>query len=123
MKDNTPNKSYSTVLTLVLACIFIFLVYENTYWLYAGLSIGVSSVFSTFVAAKIDFLWMKLSFVLSKIVPNILLSIIYFLCLVPIAFLSRMFAKKDTLMLKNKSNSLFVNVNENYDHAFFEKPW
>jgi hypothetical protein len=66
---------------------------------------------------------MKLSFVLSKIIPNILLSIVYFLCLVPIAFLSRLFAKKDVLILKNKSNSLFVNVNENFDKTFFEKPW
>ncbi|NBR14671.1 MAG: hypothetical protein EBQ94_12190 [Flavobacteriales bacterium] len=123
MKDNTPNKSYSTVLTLVLACIFIFLVNENTYWLYAGLSIGVSSVFSMFVASKIDFIWMKLSFVLSKIVPNILLAIVYFLCLVPIAILSRMFAKKDMMMLKNKSNSLFVNTTENFDKTYFEKPW
>ncbi len=123
MKGNAINTSYLTVLTLVLACVFIFLVSENSFWLYSGIAIGVPSVFSSFFASRIDFLWMNFSFVLSKIVPNILLTIVYYLLLVPIAILSRMFTKKDILMLKNKSNSLFMNVNENYDKTYFEKPW
>jgi len=123
VKENNLNSSYSTVLTLVLACIFIFIFSKNNYWLYAGIAIGVPSVFSSFFATKIDYIWMKLSFVLSKIVPNIILTFVYFIFLVPIAFLSRIFAKKDVLMLKNKSNSLFVNVDENYDKTYFEKPW
>lgn len=123
MKGNKLNKSYSTILTLVLASVFAFIYSRNNYWLYAGISIGVTSVLSSFIAIKIDQFWMSFSSVLSKIMPNILLTIVYFLCLVPIAFLSRIFVKKTPLFLKNNCDSLFVKSTEKFDSSFFEKPW
>lgn len=123
MGENKHHNSYSSVLTLVLACVLVFIVSQEIRWLYVGIALGIPSIFSRFVANKIDFIWMKLSFVLGKIVPNIILIVVYFTCLIPIAFLHRLIANNDELKLKNKDNSLFVNVSEKYDKSYFEKPW
>ena len=66
---------------------------------------------------------MKLSWLLSLIVPNIILSIIFFLFLFPIALLSRMTKKEDQLRLKNIYQSTFKEVNKTFDKKSFENPW
>jgi len=66
---------------------------------------------------------MKLAWVLSLIIPNILLSSIFFLFLFPIALLSRLFGKKDPLMLKNPEKSVFRNQEKKFDKSSFENPW
>lgn len=68
-------------------------------------------------------LWNKLAWVLSFIVPNILLSLIYFLFLFPIALLSKLFGNKDPLALRNKPDSTFKTSNKAFDASSFDKPW
>jgi hypothetical protein len=88
-----------------------------------AIAVGLAGVFSNYLSTKIDFLWMKLTWFLSLIVPNVLLSIIFFLLLFPIALLARMFGKNDPLNLKNKNDSNFKNSNSQLDKDSFEKPW
>ncbi len=85
--------------------------------------VGALGLVSGYLAKKIDFLWMKLAWLLSLIVPNILLSVIFYLFLTPIAFLSRAFGDKNPLSLKNTKDSLFKESNKEFDKASFEKPW
>jgi hypothetical protein len=56
-------------------------------------------------------------------VPNILLSLVFFVFLTPIAFFSRIFGEKNPLSIKNTSSSLFKNYENKTDKASFEKPW
>jgi hypothetical protein len=109
VEKEKQNRVYQTILTLVLASLIAFYFTTNTIWFYLAFSIGSLSLISSCVAEKIYFGWMQLSLVISKIMPTILLSVIYYLFLVPIALLSRVFGEKDNLLLKNKSDSLFVN--------------
>jgi hypothetical protein len=87
------------------------------------LVVGLAGVFSTYLSRKIDFIWMKLSWLLSLIVPNILLTIIFYLLLFPIALLSRIFGQKDPLNLNNTKDSYFKNSDRQLDKASFEKLW
>jgi hypothetical protein len=71
----------------------------------------------------IDKIWFKISFILSLIIPNILLGSIFYLILFPIALLSRLFGNKDPLNLKNSLKTLFINKNTNFKAKSFEQPW
>ena len=75
------------------------------------------------LSKMIDFVWMKLTFVLSLIVPNILLSIIFYLFLFPVSLFSKLFSNKDPLKLKNPNQSVFKTVNKEFDPNTFENPW
>ncbi len=66
---------------------------------------------------------MKLAEGLSFIVPNILLSLVFFFILTPIAWASRLFKDRDPLDLKNEKDSFFQDRNTSFDPSSFERPW
>ena len=101
----------------------VFLISKWHWAIYVSLVIGLAGAFSDYLSTKIDFVWMKLAWVLNKIIPNILLGAIFYIFLVPIATLSKLFGKSDPLNLKNKNASTFKNSNKNFEKATFEKMW
>lgn len=112
-----------TILTIIVG--FLILSYiANLQWpLIVCIVIGVLGLFSNHIAIKINFFWMKLTWLLSKIIPNLILSLIFFLFLTPIALLSKIFTRKQPLILKKPSTSLFVTVNKRFKKSGFENPW
>lgn len=86
-----------------------------------AVAVGLIGVFSRFLSEQIDWVWTKLAWILSLIVPNIILTIIFYLFLFPIALLSRVFGKKDPLMLKNQPTSVFRDVEKEFDKVSFER--
>lgn len=116
-KDN----AFRTVLTITVGFIVIFLVTKMKWALMVALGVGLTGVLSTYLSEKIDFVWTKLAWLLSLIVPNIILSIIFFFFLFPVALLSRLFGKKDPLHFRNKSTSMFVDSSRTFDENYFER--
>lgn len=118
------KKDQSRVVILVISMGFL-VIYLKFHWQWSvlvSLIVGLIGIFSTYLSKQIEWLWAKLSQVLSYIVPNILLSLVFFIFLLPIALLSRLF-KKDPLMLSNSYKSYFVDVNKTMDKKAFEKIW
>lgn len=121
MAAPTKTTPFRTVLTISVGFIVVFLVTKMKWALMVSFGVGLVGVFSTFLSEQIDFVWGKLTWVLSLIVPNIILSIIFYLFLFPIALLSKAFGKKDPMMLKNKSTSVFRSVEKQFDARSFER--
>lgn len=115
------SNSYKTVLTIVIGFGIVFLITQNKYFLYVALGVGLLGLISSFIAKQIENLWSLLTKVLSYIVPNILLSIVFYLFLFPIALLSRLFSKKDPLKLKKSADSTFVEEERVFEKASFEQ--
>jgi hypothetical protein len=122
MKPLKSNPA-KTVLTITLGFLVIFLVTKQNWALLTSLLVGFSGLISTYLASKIEFLWFKLAWLLSKIVPNILLGLVFYLFLFPMALLSRLFGQKDPMHLKNKYPSLFKDVNKTFSPETFDNPW
>ncbi len=112
-----------TVLAISVGFTVIFLITNLKWLIIVSLIIGVTGLFSTYLSKKIDYLWMKLTWLLSLIIPNILLGAVFFFVLFPISFLSKLFRKKDQLMLSNKLKSTYIVSNKSFDKRSFEKPW
>lgn len=123
MKKNSKTNPAKTVLTISTGFVLVFLVTKLKWALSVSLILGIAGVSSDYLSKKIDFLWMKLSWLLSLIVPSILLGIIFYLFLFPISILSRLFGKKDPLKLRNSSDSVFITLDKEFDKASLEKPW
>jgi len=120
---NTKTNPTKTVLIITIGFLLVYLVSKWHWAIYVSLVIGLAGAFSDYLSKKIDFLWMKLAWVLNLIVPNILLGIIFYIFLVPISLLSKLFSKSDPLTLKNKTGSIFKTSNKSFDKASFEKTW
>lgn len=120
---NDEIEQYKTILIIVVGMIVIHTLTDLKWALYIALIIGLSGAFSNYLARKINFIWLKIGMVLSYIVPNILLTIIFYLFLTPIALLSRLFGEKNQLNLKNLDSSIFKVRNSSFSKESFEKPW
>jgi len=112
-----------TVLTISMGFLLIYIA-KGWHWaLVVSFIIGITGILSVYLSRQIDFLWMKLSKVLSMIVPNILLGVIFYVFLFPIAFISRLFGKKDSLRLKNNQASTYEVLEKSFTKESFEHPW
>ena len=123
---NTNKIKTNPVKTVLVITVGVQIIYFTTLWepaLLISLILGLIGVISKYLAIKIDFLWMKLTWVLSLIIPNLLLSIIYYMILSPIALLSRLFSKRNELFLKNTISSTFKNYNKTFNRESFQNPW
>lgn len=119
-QSQNPSK---TVLVITVGFLVLYLISKQNVFLYIALGVGILGALSSFLAEKIDWIWSKLGWVLSFIVPNIIMTIIFYLVLTPTAFLSRIFGKSDVMDLKNTNESLWKSKNTTYSRESFEKPW
>ena len=121
MKKQKSNPT-KTVLVLMLAFLIIYLFTKYNWAIYTSIGLGIIGAFFSFLTKIIDSLWMKLAWVLSLIIPKIILSIIFYLILTPIAFIAKFF-REDDLLLHNKHDSCFKDVNKTFSPQDLTKPW
>ena len=119
----TKSNATKTVLIISVGFGVIFFVFDLRWTLHTSLIVGFLGLISNKISTFIDFLWMKLAKILSFIVPNILLSIIFYLFLFPIATLSKVFGSNRTLRIKNRADTLWVDKNKQIERVSFEKMW
>ena len=115
-----------TILTITVGFIVVFLITKTQVFLTIALVVGLIGMFSTFLSEKINFLWMKLTQLLSLIVPNILLSVVFYLFLFPMALLSRVFGKKNEAFSPIPGlveGSMFEETNKEFTKESFENIW
>ena len=118
---STVQSPFRTVLTISVGFIVIFLVSHQNWALYVAVTVGLIGVFSTFLSQQIDAVWTKLSWVLSLIVPRVVLALIFYFFLFPISLLARVFRKNDPMSLKNNRTSLFVDAKKTFEPKSFER--
>jgi hypothetical protein len=138
------DTSTETMLVLAAASLVFYLFYTKDWFLYSGLGIApekaadfaprhifiyvalglaLSGLFIKPLARLIDWLWMKLAALIGLVMPKLILSLIFYLLLFPIALLSRL-SSKDPLSLRGKAKkSLFTDLGRSYRASDMEKMW
>ena len=119
IKSNPPL----TILTIVFGLLLLNLFFEEQVIFYLCLFLSGIGVFSLLLSKLIEKIWFNISIILSQIIPNILLTIIFFLILTPLALFSRLFKSKTEFISKNDKPSTFKNQNKIFDKNSFERGW
>lgn len=122
MKKLKSNPS-KTVLVITVGFLVLYLIFGNKYFLNVGIVVGILGVLSEWVSQKIEWFWFKLTYILSLIIPNVLLGVIFYLILTPIAFFAGLAQKTDTLQIKKPGISSFSTVNKKYSPSDLKNPW
>ncbi len=126
------ERELETILTICIGLVVIFLVSERQ--LLAGthkkalltvaILLGAIGLFSKVLTTYVAAAWMKLSEVLGLIMPKIILSIVFFFFLFPVALLMRLFSKTNLLQLKKeKGDSYYFTRNHKYTAKDLEQIW
>ena len=116
------QKSLETILVLVAALLVFYFIFDLPLLLKIALVLAAIGIFIPFVAKKIHWAWMKLAHVLGYIMSRVLLTVIYFIFLVPLAFFSKL-AGKNNVQLKAGQKSYFKDRNFRYDKESLENVW
>ena len=102
---NKNTNPYLTIVTIIFGLLFINYFIDSKYIYYICIMISLGSIVSYKIAKFIENVWLKFSFILSKIVPNILLTTIFIFLLTPLAILSRIFKAKTNFISSNTKNT------------------
>ena len=114
---------YKSTLTIVIGFILMSNYFNFKPLFILGIVIGLIAIFSEKVNDKIIWTWNKLAEILGLIMPNVLLSIVFYLFLTPLAWLNRIDRKKNPLQLRNNSDSMFITKRKVFSKVSLEKIW
>ena len=118
MKD----KHLGTILVFVMVLLILFLIYENVKLIYAALALGAIAILIPALSRKIHDVWMKFAELLGFVMNKVILGIVFFIFLLPIAMLSKLF-RKNPLKVKRQTGSYFNDRNFTYTKKSLEQLW
>ena len=121
-KMEKQNKS-QVILSIVVGFLVLFAIFKAPWLLWISLVIGVLGLLSDAFAGLVTKGWLKFAEILGRINGSILLTIIFFIFLTPIAFLMRIFKKGDELSLKKPQGSNYAERNHLYTGKDLENIW
>ena len=111
---------------LALACVVVALLTRSVYALYGAAVLLCVGLFVKGVAAGIATAWLRFSEILAVVCTRVVLTIVFFLLLTPIACLFRL-CHKNVLQLKkardSKDKTYFKNRDYLYRRSDLENPW
>jgi hypothetical protein len=122
------TEKYKSLLVIVTGFAVLYFILQlkpaGKYFLYASLLVGLLGIFVPFAGDWIVKGWHKLAEVLGWINSRILLSVIFFIFLTPMAIIYRLVAGKNLLQLKKPTTgSLYEERNYTYTGKDLEEPW
>ena len=121
----TESEKVKAQLVIVTGLVVLYFVFKSqyVYFLFAAAGIGVISLAIPVAGNFIVKIWYKMAEVLGAINGRILLSLVFFLILLPVALLARL-GKKNPLALKREAkDSVFVERNHKYSAKDLEHVW
>ena len=121
-KMEKQNKS-QVILSIVVGFLVLFAIFKAPWLLWVSLVVGVLGLLSDTFAGLVTKVWLKFAEVLGRINGSILLTLIFFIFLTPIAFLMRVIKKGDELSLKKPEGSNYTERNHQYRAKDLENIW
>jgi hypothetical protein len=115
--------NYKSTLTIVIGFILLSNYFHLRPLLILAIAIGIISLFSEKANEKIIWAWNKLTEILGLIMPNVLLTLVFYLFLTPLALLNRINKNKNPLQLKNITNSTYITNRKQFSKESLEKTW
>lgn len=125
MEKSKINEALLVIMTALLVLYLIGWISHGAgkpVFLYLAGGVGISGIFLRPFGRIIALAWYKLAELLNWIMSRILLTIVYVLMLVPVAFLSRI-SKKDRLRLRRRNDSMWLQREHRYTGDDLDKLW
>lgn len=123
----TRTKQLETILTLSVAPVVFYLLGHRQHpaLLWIALGMGAVGLTSTYLTAKISWAWYKLGELMGMVTGKVILVIVFFVFLLPIALLSRVFSKGSGALQLHKTSgpSYFIIRNHRYTSADLKNVW
>lgn len=118
----TDPETAKTQLVIVTGLLFLAAVFDDEDVAYIALAVGLLCVAIKPVGDRIVWGWYKLAELLSKVMNPLILGIVYFSFITPIALLFRLFGN-DPLALKEQKGSIYDIRDHTFKKEDLVNPW
>ena len=119
----TEKKDLEAQLVIVVGFLALSYAFDQIILGQLAMVLGLVFILSKRLSKGVLWLWWKLAHMLGWINTRILLGLVFYVFLFPIALLSRLFTK-DPLSLKwRKTGSAYILRNHTYSGADLDNPW
>ncbi|MEY2895553.1 MAG: hypothetical protein RIS42_1272 [Bacteroidota bacterium] len=120
---NKQNPS-QTILSIVVGLVAFSLLFHVNLLAQIAFGVGLFALLSDRFAEFVSSLWLKFAQLLGRVNGYVLLTIIFFVFLTPIALLMRLIQKADNLKLKPQSgDSIYETRNHTYEAKDLTNIW
>ena len=119
------DQAKDTGMAMVLICLIIGFFSGNDLWYKIAIPVLVLNMIVPKIYCPVGVVWLGLSHLLGTVVSRILLSIIFFVLVLPVGLLRRLLAK-DSLQLRKfgkGTDSVMMTRDHTYEPADIEKPY
>ncbi|MBK9177645.1 MAG: hypothetical protein IPM46_15210 [Flavobacteriales bacterium] len=117
------SKAYEGVLALVFGLLLLALLQKHPVWLPIAVGLTLATLLSSWLARVVAWGWTSLSLAIGFVVSRVLLGVVFFLVLTPIALVQRLLGR-DALQLKApKSGSSFTERVHAFTAKDLDRPW
>jgi hypothetical protein len=116
-------KELETIIVLAFVMLGLSFLFKNSVFAYISFVIMLTSLFSKTVTSKLVSAWFRFAEVLGNLNSKIILSLVFFVFLTPIALLYRVFVKNPLGLKKSASESYYKTRNYLYSSIDLEKVW
>ena len=126
MNSHKKNIRVQELETLgVLAAFFLVLcvLTHRQVFVYLSLSLLIIALFIKPLAGLISKIWLKFAEILGTFNSKVILSLVFYLFLTPIAFLFRIFNKNPLMLKSENAASFYTERNHTYTRVDLEKMW
>jgi hypothetical protein len=110
-------------LVIVTGLVVLYFIFKSPWWLYAAAAVGLLSLAIPVVGDLIVKVWFKIAEVLGNINGKIILSVLFFVFLFPIALLYRMTSKNPLAIKRTDDKSFYTERNHLYTKEDLEQSW
>lgn len=118
----TIEKGLETIIVLALALLIAYLSFDAIWFLYGSLALLIMSILSKKVTIGIAKLWFSFSYYLGMVMNFVIMFLVFYLILTPLAFFQRL-SGKNQIHKKHEGESYFYKRNHIYTAKDIEKPW
>jgi hypothetical protein len=117
------KKNLETCLVIVTGLLIIYLFKDWRALLIAAIFIGLIGVILNEPASWITWLWYKIADIFGKVVPKVILSLVFYVFLFPISMISKIFIKGNLGINVKNRESMWTDRVHNYSKDDLTKPW
>ena len=119
----TRRKTLETHGVLAIACCVFFYLSKNPNFLYAGGFFVLIGLFVPQVAFHITKLWFLFGEAIGAVMSRVVLSVLFYVILTPIALAYRFFQKKALMQVQKDNPTYLITRDHLYNKDDFVNPW
>ena len=113
--QNLPsNRNFGLLFAGVFALLSAYAAYQNAEafkvygWLIAGIVVGLVAIAAPWLLAPLNKAWMKLGELMGRVVSPLVLGVIFFMLITPVALVTRLFGRDELRLKKADASSYWI---------------